>query len=659
MPVNFCLPKDRVQTFLKGLKDGEIDPEKMAKMGSKERHEFLGKFVGDEAARKVNAEFESKLLLKNQQQGFLTWAKGVGNIKPEVKRDIITKISRLNKVLDPEEADAFLEDLASTKLGTDVTQQEAKTIADLSSKVAEYEAKRNPDKTFDSEVDRLNYGRAIEDLTEYVSGLKKEVDKLKLGDLKTVSGAGRLVNKTAGNMKSLTASLDNSSIFRQGWKTLITNPNIWRKNATQTFGTIAKTIGGKNVLREVNADIISRPTYDKMVKAKLAIKDPEEAFPESLAEKIPGAGRLYKASEAAYTGFVYKTRADVFDKYLEIAEKSGVNVNDRSELEAIGKLVNSLTGRGSLDTKIGNIERVGNVVNNVFFSPRFLKANIDTLTVHALDKNITPFARKQAAKNLVKVAAATATVLATADALLPGSVDWDPRSTDFGKIKVGNTRFDVTAGMGSIVVLASRLVTGQSKSTGGNISDLSGDVFGSRDRLDVFEDFFRNKLSPAASATVNSIVGKDSLGNDTNALDQIRRSVMPIGIQNAAETMKDPNAANPLLAIIADGLGISASTYSQKKEDSWKKTASKELLKFKEKVGEEDFKQANGEFDTAYDEFLSDTQTKPEYRELSDDDKQALLAKKKAEIKKRVLKSYGFEYKEPKADKNKFKDLLK
>lgn len=653
---NFCLPRDRVNAFKLGLKSGEIDPQVLSRMSSEERRNFLAQYVGDgAAAKKVNAEFESKLLLKNQQLGMITWAKKTAGLKPQTKRDLITRIQKLDRVLDPEEQDAFLSDLAEAKLGFGVAEDEAKTIAGLSKTVSEAEAKRLPDGTFPTEADRMKYGYAVEDMTDYVASLKKNAESLKASDLKTARGIGTATSRVAGNLKSLTASLDNSSIFRQGWKTLITNPNIWRKNAAKTFSTLVREVGGKNVMREVNADIVSRPTYDKMTKAGLAIKNPEEAFPESAAEKIPGFGRLYKASESAYTGFVYKTRADVFDQYLKVAEKAGVNIDDPTELKAIGKLVNSLTGRGDL----GALERVATPVNNLFFSPRFVKANLDTLTAHALDKNITPFARKQAAKNLLKVASASAGVLYTANALLPGSVDWDSRSTDFGKIRVGNTRFDVTGGMGSLVVLMARLATGQAKTSTGKMVDLKGDEFGGRDQIDVFTDFIRNKLAPASSLALNVYTGKDFLGRKTEIGKEVIKATTPIGAQNAYELLQDPNSAPDLVAIIAEGLGISASNYAPVAKGTWENSSSKQIKAFKESVGQDKFNEAAKQFEDKSNEFVNRIIKDARYKALSDDDKQALLTKKKNQIRDEIMSRYNFTYKTTKKPSNRFDELIK
>lgn len=667
MPLNFCLPPDRVDAFKRGLKSGEIDPEALSRMSSEERHVVLGKYVGEHAAGRVNAEFESKILLKNQQQGYLNWAKNVSGIKPVVRRDLIKKIENMDKILQPEDQAQFMEDLASQRLGVGVTQEEAGTIAKLSKELSEAKGKMNTDGVFDSKTDRMKYGYATEDLTDYVSGLKRDAEKLHVGELlkpSSYNGAvknyGTAIEKGAGNVKAASAALDDSAIFRQGWKTFITNPIKWWSNAPKTFYTAWKEVGGKNMMREVNADIISRPNYSRYQKAGLAIKNAEEAFPEALTGKIPILGRLYKASESAYTGFVYKMRADVFDEYLKAAEKAGININDKEQLLGIGRVVNSLTGRSDL----GSLDRAAGAVNNIFFSPRFLKSNFDTLTAHALDTKITPFARKQAALNLVKIITATGVILATADAIAPGSVDWDPRSTDFGKIRVGDTRFDVTGGMGSLVVLTARELIGSSKSaSSGKITDLRAGGFNAQNQVGLFNDFIRNKLSPAASFFINSFTGTDSLGNKTDVLNEGRKAITPIGLQTIQESMANPNSANTLAVAIADGLGLSANTYSPSGNNSgktsWSASTAKNITAFKQSVGDTKFNEAGKQFDDRYNKWISDTRNDPKYKSLSTDEQTTVITREKAKIQADIFKTNNFKYKAPKGDKTKINSFIK
>lgn len=551
---NYCLPKFAADTFKSKLKDGTIDPAKLTDMTSEERRSFFTDIVGKENAPDVNALFESKLLLKNQQQGIINWAKQVSGLKPEVQADILSKVNKMTEVLQPKELDSFLNDLANKRLGTEVTAEEASKLVELSKKIEETKGG----------TDRMEYGRARVAFSDYVADLKNQANKLTLKEYAT--SPGKVVENTAGLTKSLKASLDNSAIFRQGWKTMFTNPSIWAKNAAQSFADIAKTIGGKEVLKEVRADILSRPTYDLMKKAKLAIGTTEEAFPTTLPEKIPVLGRLYKASENAYTGFIYRMRADVFDKYLEIAKKAGVDVTDKTQLESIGKLVNSLTGRGTL-SKFGLSEAGGNTINNLFFSPRFLSSNIDTLTAHQFGKGVTPFVRVQAAKNLVKIIGGTTAILAIANAISPGSVETDPRSSDFGKIKIGNTRFDVSGGMSSIITLLSRLGTLSSKSsTTHKVTPLNSGKYGAQTGMDVLLNFAQGKLAPLPSVGADVIRGQDFNGNKPTIANEASNLLVPLPISNYLQLKNDPNSANDFVGVMADYLGIGANDYTPPKK---------------------------------------------------------------------------------------------
>ncbi len=630
----YCLPSNLANKFLQGLKDGSINPGNLAEMSSEGRRTFFQTFMGEIHAKHTNSLFESKLLLKNQQRGMITWAKTVSGMKPEAQRDILSRVNKMTEILNPTSEKAFLEDLVAHKLKTKVTIEQANKIAELAKITAEKKEAR------DNGGDRLEYGRAAVDFGNYVSNLKENAKKLTVGEqLKPTQWVKGVVN-IGGIARSLKASMDDSAIFRQGWKTLWTNPGIWTKNALKSFGDIARTIGGKNIIDEVKADIVSRPNYDRMKKARLAVATIEEEFPSGLPEKIPLFGRFYKASQDAYTGFIYKQRADVFDKYMEIAERSDIDIDDKAQLESIGKLVNSLTGRGAL----GALEPVGNVINNVFFAPRLFKSHIDVLTAHMGDPKVTPFAKKQAAANLVKIVSGTAAILVIAGAASPGSVDWDPRSADFGKIKIGSTRFDVSGGMASVVTLASRLITNSTKSsTTGLVKQLGTGEYGAADRLTVTYDFFENKLAPLYSVIKNLAIGKDWEGKKPTAGSTVKDLFVPIIFTNYKELKDDPDSADILLSMIAEGLGISTNTYSMNTD--WSQNPGVVLQQFREKVGEKRFKALNEEFNTKFKLWFKLMQTNSKYKALSSEDKQKSITKKKIEIKNNIFKKNFFKYK--------------
>lgn len=551
---SFCLMPKLAEKLKQAIVDGKIDIEKLSEMTSKERRNFFTEFFGNEAtAKEVNALFESKLLLKNQVKGIVNWAKQVTGIKPEVKRDLISRIEKMDKLLNPEEQRLFLEDLASKRLGTDISIEEADEILKLSNKIK------------DSTPGTLEYGVNKRFLEKYVSELRVESEKLMFKDY--LKNPGKFINFLGGLTKSLRATFDNSFIGRQGIKVLFTNPKIWAKNAAKSFDIINRTIRNNPSIKGLDetdailADIYSRENFSKMKKAKLDIGTGEEAFPSSVPEKIPLIKRLFKASESAYTGTAYKMRADLFDKYIEKSQKNGVNIEDKFYLESLGILINSMTGRGRI--KYLSLEGQ-KAMNNLLFSGKFLKSNIDTLTAHSFQK-IHPEIRKEAVKNLAKIIGSVGSILLVADTLKPGSVEWDSTSSDFGKIKIGDTRFDITGGMGSIVVLVSRILKQQTKSTStGKINKLGTD-FGEKSGSDLIWDFSEGKLAPLASVVKQLFIDRAGyMGKELKPGDLLSSLFVPMPITNLYENLNNPNSAPVLLTIMADGLGISANTYTSK-----------------------------------------------------------------------------------------------
>ena len=645
---NFCILPKNVNKFKQALISGELSPEKLAEMTSADRRALLERYVGN-VAQNVNADFESKLLLKNQQTGMINWAKSVAGISKETRQDIIARIARLDKVLDPENKKMFMADLAERRLGVGVSDVEAKQIMDLSRRVTELEGKKLPDGSFANEADRLAYGRAAVDMTEYVNGLKIKAKGLKLADIKTnpIGTAGKVAEKISGNLKSLKASLDVSFLLNQGRTALITHPKIWAKNAIETFRNMKEEFGSGNMKREVTADIVSRPNSinGNYKNAGLAVGNLEEAFPETLIEKLPYAGKPFKVSDDAFTTFLQKTRADIFDKYLDMAEKSGVDITDINELKAIGKMANAQTGRGS----VGALEPVANKLNSVFFSPRKLAANVALITQPLTGGSLkggSSFVRKQAAISLLKNVALTAGVLGISQMASPGSVEWDPRSSDFGKIRVGNTRFDITGGMASLITLAARLFSKSSKSSNTGIVSKLNDKSNpySQTYEDLIMNFASNKLSPAASLIKQLYSGEDYSGNPLTPSNLLQDMFLPLGVQSYFDMLQDKNHPNMLLGYLADAVGIASNTYLPKGDGAttWSKSGAEDITQFKKQLGDNDFNKAAQKFDEAYNSYLVGIRKNPDYNKLPDDKKKELLSRESTQLKKDIFSMYNF-----------------
>lgn len=593
---NFCLPRDRVEKFVEGLKSGELNPEDLVKMASEDRRALFDKYVGEGAGKLVNTEFESKLLLKNQNQGIATWIKGVTGIKPEVRRDMLAKVERLDKVLNPADKNAFLHDLVSHRLGANVTADEAQRIAGLAKNVSELAQKtsyadaklRNANDLakYDHKptADDAKYGQALTEFRNFTGDLKNNTTKLTRKDLtgsRVLQLPVKAVRGIADLSKSIGASLDDSFFGRQGNTAAITHPVIWSKQFVKSFKNIGVSLvesKSKHTIEEAtHAALMSDPMYNQAMKDGLKITGAKDVFPTSLPEKVPILGRLFKASEVAYGAGGDLIRFSIYKQQMKRAAELGVNLN-KGESRNIAKFVNSMTGAGEL----GSLEKVGGVVNVAFYSLRFLKSNFDQLLAHPLglgvgglgDKvlgkegaHVVSFAQKEAAKNLVKIVAALGGVMATANTLVPGSVELDPRSTDFGKIRLGDTRFDVSGGKGALVTLAARLITQSTKSgTTGKVTQLDAKdkngkaVFGSQTGLDVVNSFVQGKLSPVGGVIRDVLKGQTFGGQPITLQGEAGSLVTPLGISNFNELASNPHAAPLIASVIADGFGISTNT---------------------------------------------------------------------------------------------------
>lgn len=657
-----CLPAEAAKAFKDALKSKDIQIADLLTMTSEARLAVFEKFTDVKQAKELNLLFEEKLVLKNKVLGLKNFINKVaqeGKYSPAKKAELEQLASEYRqaqqeRIFNPSEEQAFLNELADASLGTHVSRAEAKNVFDLTTKVDELKVNFDGEK-WTSDKAAKEYGASKVILENYVDALKQGDISLKtllreaIAQFKEEYKTNKpkavidVLLKTAkfitDNSIALVASVDNSFMGRQGLKTLMTHPTVWWEGARRSFSDIAGTLGGKNMKDALMADLYSQPNYINGTYERAGIlPKSEEQYPTSLPERIWGVGRVFKASQIAFEGSAVRMRTGLYDVISEKAKQNGVDVTNKYQIESMGTMINALTARGQLG-KRGESP----LVRLVLWAPKMLKANIDVLTMHA-GQDISPFARKEAAKNLGKIVLTSAAIITIANAIKPGSAETDPRSSDFGKIKVGNTRFDYTGGAGSLIVLASRISTLSSKSsTTGVVKKLNSGEYGSQTGLDVLVDFLAGKTPPTTGAIVAALRGADFKGEKPTLGSQIQRVTVPITIQNAI-ALKDDNSTSAVLGVLLDAFGINATTYSKQKTD-WSQNPGVELQAFKAKVGDIKFTEANDAYNQQVADFMSTLDANAKYQALSDEDKQRVIDKKKADIKDKIFKSYSFVYK--------------
>lgn len=360
-----------------------------------------------------------------------------------------------------------------------------------------------------------------------------------------------------GNIpRAFMASMDLSAPFRQGL-VMISRPKQFFPAMGKMFGYF----GSEESYHALLKDIVSRPTYGLMKRGGLSITEvggvlgkAEEVFASRLANKVP----LVKASARAYTGFLDKLRADVFDDLISKARKIGLDPDNSDDLlKSIGSFVNTATGRG--DIKAFN--RAATLMNSFFFSPRLAYSRLQMMNPLWYAKQ-TPFVRKEAIKSVLTSMGVGATVVGMAR-LAGVDVSFNPRTADFLKLKFGNTRIDVFGGMSQYWRLFLNLGDQMLQRVG-----ITEKEKGGANGLDRIHRFIEAKEAPVASLATDILRGKTFLGEELKLDRMLATRLIPMLGQDLYDVIKDdPENLASIAFVFSSGMfGAGAQTYETKKK---------------------------------------------------------------------------------------------
>lgn len=446
--------------------------------------------------------------------------------------------------------------------------------------------------------------------------------------------------ETAGDVLNIPRSLlaggfDMAYGLRQGILAGWRHPKQWGGAFKEQF----KYFFDEKALQGLEAQIKSRPTYKMMRENKLALTDlkshlsnREEQFFSNLAEKIPGVGKFVRASGRAYTGFANKFRADIFDDMVKQGKMSGA-IKDPDYLSSVADFVNTATGRGKLTITgrgTGALEKSMGTLANVFFSPRLMASRFQTINP-VYYANLHPQVRKRALESVVAMTSGGMSILALAK-LGGAEVGSDPTSSDFGKIKVGNTRIDIWGGYQQPMVLLARMFTGKlTSSVTGKQMEL-GEGFTTPTRFDIALRFFESKEAPVTSFLTSLMKGKNAIGEDFNVKEEALRRVVPMFIQGMYELYQDGGMESLPLGIPSFfGTGLQTYGYKPTSEDE---KSEAETLK-SQGMAEKDI---NSQLLKQKKEQLEYQET-PEYKELQQMNKESDA--KSREVRQQAIKFHN------------------
>lgn len=529
----------------------------------------------------------------------------------------------------------------------------------------------------------MRYARGKESalLDDYYNELKEvATNKTRLGESGSKARDGfnetiRLLNLSAGSTRAFIASFDNSFLGRQGIKLLydgITRLPLgdtrfikaYGKLMAQSFDSLYKGYKGADAVVApgksgkifvqkrkdpvsvlVNTEIKSDPYdilgYYDMDPQKFGMRvGTEEAFPVSVPEKIRGYGRVYKATEVAYNASALRMRHFYAQRQIDWMLKNGMDpIENKEVVKAFGEYVSSVTGRGRLSE---GFERAIKDINGIYFSARLTKSLFDT--VYAPFKygakaalNSDPALRaanRQLALNALSPLVGAAGVLYMAQ--LAGLTDLDPRSKRFGKIQIGDKKFDITGGSGSMWGAVARIVTQQTfdYETGKVVSNQS---FFNQDKSKALVDtFFFNRLAPVPGMLRDMVRGEMFGGEEITAGKIATNLLVPITFVNAYEAYEKEGFGDALIMLLAEGMGVSISDARVRPQGKeWKA-----LLNQNKKAYEDAVNQLAKERAKLIIELRKDKK----YQEMTTEEAQKYATKKENAIRNRVIKPFAAKF---------------
>lgn len=360
--------------------------------------------------------------------------------------------------------------------------------------------------------------------------------------------------------RNVMTSGDLSAVLRQGFFFATGHPIQAARNiATMIRGMASEhnaAVIEQQILHRENAQngYYSRGKVEFTSTYPLRMTAMEEQVMSKLGQNIPLLGKyLVKPSNRAFTTFLNLARADGFDAMVKFLERKGEPLTN-AELRAIGNYVNVSTGRGNMAKFAAASEGLA----TAFFSPRLVVSRFQLLAGQPMWRG-SARTRIAIAGEYGRMLAGMAVIYGLAK-LGGATIETDPRSSDFGKLRFGNTRVDPMAGLSQVTVLLSRLISGKTVNAKGKVLPIRGEgvKFGMSNAADIAWRFLRSKFSPVIGAGFDIASGKNVVGETVTPVSVTSNMLVPLSFQDVFNVMKEQGipAGTAMMILSAFGMGL-------------------------------------------------------------------------------------------------------
>lgn len=591
---------DRMENIIKGLPEDAVTPKQRAQV-----RKALKELRREQQAlrQKINAKERAKVVEGKLKRGDLS-------TKPKQqgpKEQLIARRDELNRQLqqarnNKKRAEAIQEELAklneqiqtgefdqpTTKERPPVDpelarlrkiarlmQQNIDMARQLATGNIRQPKKRTPD-VMDDNIDRLMFERDL---------LRAEINQA-IRDAQPIRGWSR-VAEAFNVSRAVLTSMDLSALLRQGGFISFGNPARAAKALGVGLRSVAshvpflKKLAGKNYARDLQREMIMGDGARARERAGLHVSRiegdlaaQEEAVATNLVQRLAGrkvtiknfpfvlGAKAVQASQEAYTVMLNKLRVDTYDAMVRALDNPTLD-----EMKAVANYVNVATGRPKLNQ---TLERSADLMNTVFFAPRYALSRFQLLGGQPLWKNAfnpetktAARARRLILKEYGKYAVGILSALGLG-LLAGGVIERDRRSSDFGKLRFGNTRLDLASGLIQPIVMMSRLMSGEQKQLKDGKIRKSG--------IYPLVGFLRSKLSPLASTMVDIAARTNIIGENTDVSTAdgrwrvLSRLFVPISFGEAVDAIAEQGVPRGTVFTLFNLLGAGTQTFDSNRD---------------------------------------------------------------------------------------------
>ena len=301
-------------------------------------------------------------------------------------------------------------------------------------------------------------------------------------------------------------------------------------------------------------DILSRPHSDlygeyglglTRIGDTLDLNSREEAYQSLVFERLRNSpnvaarilGEGVHSSERAYATYLNLIRANAFDHLATVYAADGYTPFNSPELyRDTAKMINDMTGRSDVPFDKNNSS--ASLLSKVYFSARFQASVVKRIMMpgralasaarqsaersgtdmrqweksanewgHFTDMH--PAMQREVLGNTARLMSAYAAIAGLAYQM-GASIDLDPRSADYLKLRFGNTRLSILGGTENWIRFLARIGTGERLDTLRTVKTSGGNL-GTRA---VWHQFWDSKAAPVVSDLQSIAFGDDAMGND-------------------------------------------------------------------------------------------------------------------------------------------------